>query len=934
MFSFLKGWWDGPYRKELFFLVVVLGLGFYFRVVYLRSDPPLGLSWSNAATQDASWYTARAVEMALGHPLEKYGAGYDRHLNRPLFTWYCFLIYKIFGVNYGSHTLISVLPGMLSIVFVVLLFLEFYPSAHRYKLALAVAAVLSCHYIFIFFHRVPLLYAMISFLQTLSLYFWLKGWKRRRLFYFLLGWGVLVAGVLWCKVLVGTMAVVFLWGHFYLFWREGRGKWLRDSKVLLAIGLGGVVLAGFLYWNGFFGYAYRMYVLKLPAAPLGWEGWLHKLYEYGYRSRFFVRTPVMVFFSFVYMVSLLFFPRRICFLEKVVLVWALVQHGVLWPLSYAPVRFFVIQVIPVVMLGIFFLGWMFYSLEGEEGIGGEVEGEISEGGRLWWGYFISLMRFCLGIFGISFIFYHLIKELHRWWMGVEVFTIVDVRLSNDFNLYQVFGKHFFLALGLSLMLVGVGMLGRRWSWGRWKKYAWLGVRGGVVGLFLGGLACNVHQFRLAFDPPRYTQWRASRDLPVMVGEDAFVAGAYAQALALETRLRRASIFTLPVADPYLPYVEVHFANLSKAVKENPLLILEVISRAQVMRFNPYFARPLREKGITHLALPRFQPPAKAIERYFARAGHYLLLLRDIYLRGWPVKLYRICWDVQHFQWICDVGEWMFRFPMGFQGGLEVFSLWMEREFLRGADFSLGEGISQLLYAKSLSSRLEVWVVSLNRAYLYQYLSSFCYLPSPLRGPLYLAFQDRIGGLVEVLQRVFLRLVLYLDEGMRRLGDSYLTPYERSLLLFDVAKALSGLGEKVQRISGRAPIRPRLKARQVLRVVLGLVEGEILRHRHCGVLDALRADVLWALGRRKEAIGALKMALLKNRDDFLFLRRMGRFYEFLARGRSGLQRRELLLKALRYYLLARRLYSYDYGTRHKIKQLYEELRELRRSVLGG
>jgi hypothetical protein len=162
-------------------LVAVALAALLIRIVYLRADPPLGLSWSQALFTDG----ARAIDGARNKIMFGEwvtGAASPVFLFYPLSNILAYIIYLAGGVGLVQANLTGVLPGLATLGLVL-----YYMRRFEGKVAAIVAlGVFALPYVYVIYSRTPLLESLQILLLMAAFTVLLRGTPR----------GCLAAGVL------------------------------------------------------------------------------------------------------------------------------------------------------------------------------------------------------------------------------------------------------------------------------------------------------------------------------------------------------------------------------------------------------------------------------------------------------------------------------------------------------------------------------------------------------------------------------------------------------------------------------------------------------------------------------------------------------------------------------------------------------------------
>jgi hypothetical protein len=172
----------GDGRRYLDILLIVAAFAaVLLRLAYLRADPPVGLSWSQALFTDG----ARAIDAARSRIL--YG-DWGTHTASPVLLFYpipnllAYLIYGVGGVGLAQANLTGVLPGLATVG----LAYHFMLKSTGKVAALVALATFAVPYAYVMYTRTPLLESLQIFMLMAAFVLLLRGTV----------WGSVSAGML------------------------------------------------------------------------------------------------------------------------------------------------------------------------------------------------------------------------------------------------------------------------------------------------------------------------------------------------------------------------------------------------------------------------------------------------------------------------------------------------------------------------------------------------------------------------------------------------------------------------------------------------------------------------------------------------------------------------------------------------------------------
>jgi len=195
--KFLKG----KIRRIWLLLFFIIALALCLRIWSLDADLPWDLSWSQGVMTDGPWYVEAALSKirALPNTLRK-------SFDRPFLTYYAYWNFRVFGISFSSMNFISVIPGILSILFLGLLF---HPSRDPKGLLIS-TSLLSINYFYVFYNRTPMIYSLLSFFCIFCVWLWQLGFKKKTFFY--LSYILILFAAIHLKFLIiFLIPILFIW---------------------------------------------------------------------------------------------------------------------------------------------------------------------------------------------------------------------------------------------------------------------------------------------------------------------------------------------------------------------------------------------------------------------------------------------------------------------------------------------------------------------------------------------------------------------------------------------------------------------------------------------------------------------------------------------------------------------------------------------------
>ncbi len=467
-------------RAARLLLPLLLFVGTALRVVHPSADPPATISWSQGESTDPFWYLEAALErLATGtwQPRQNY--------NKYIFSWLAYLIFALFGVGIPQANAISLLPGVGMVLLLYLSLRQIFPQPW----ALLGGALAAFNAILAAYSTIPVIYPTLTAAMVLAWYLWVVGKGE--------GWMVgitfvwLVAVVLYLKEIALLLLPVFLLG--ILLRAEGRARevWLRR-------GIGGgllvlLFLGGYARYNPEFWHHVTFRFFQYRQESLGLQGFLHELFTFG-RIEFFDRMPILAFGAYLALWFLLVGRawREGGKGEREVLpalwLWSGVAGFVL--LHYRPLRYMLVLIPPMILLAVAAARRIW-------------EGELPRGGK---GEALLLTAWSLPL---------------------------CYRLLGRFIPLEADG--FLRHLALALLLASLATLLFSGSKGAWRRLPEgrrrLWRRTFVVVALLLSLAVQLRNWVRWECAPTWSIVRATEEIPVVVGKNASLVGAYAHLLA-------------------------------------------------------------------------------------------------------------------------------------------------------------------------------------------------------------------------------------------------------------------------------------------------------------------------------------------------------------------------------------------------------------------
>ena len=855
-------------KKHWWVLLFLFGTALFFRLFRPSADLPADISWSNAITQDATWYTAPAVHKALGFPL--LDPKLKGNLYQPLFVWWCYGFYLIFGVHYATNTLIATSFGFGCLLLLFLILYRHLPSSYSLQCAFFATALLAYNYTAIAYSRVPVLYTPSAFWILLVIFLWLEGKKRP--WFYLLAWGVLFLGAWGIKVIVFMIAPVLLLAHFLL---------LSDSRqkyILAAVFLGGGTIFFIAWKTNYFSWALGLLLGKISGKPRSLWDWLFHLYTYGSTSRWFFRHPFLSVLPFLYLI--LFFldrrPLRERILEVIFLGWFFaLLFGTVF-LDQRPLRFLSVNLYSMAALWALALE-KFYALCRP----------ISFLRRGWrhrffspplqkitssWRFWFSLSYFILAG---SFLFYHFFAEILYF---SHAGMVIGYTFSFNVLRHQYFEACFHLGVGVTMILAALWILFPSFVNRLFKRAAPYF----FVAFLLLSIAWNLfltsyHFLRF----PLYSQYFASKQLPSIVGSFAHVKGAYAHALTLETNLQRSALFRLHLADPTPQSVSHYMERTLKFQKTNPLGFLFTVQDSRMFKFNRNFVETFKKQGVTHFALPPSRPNIKVIQTHFRRANAPLVSLYSFYIRGWEARVLRFCPSTKEPGFAYAIIRHRLQ---RFQHQIKDF----DKNFRKKWPILPGrQGGQWVLYA--LYKGIELY-----------YVASF--------------YRQFLGWLLDLEQKI---------------DKSNYSFFEKGVLSMRITNLL----EEISKIARQfhLPLVEPVHRDKILKKAFSWFQENVKVYPYTPLTLAYMGEVAKRMGKYKEAESFLKVSLKENPYDAGVWLHLGKFYlEWAERTKETSEKIRLLEKAFQSFQKLSLFFPHIQKYKKKAQAIYQKIQKLKKN----
>jgi len=217
----------------LWLMVAILLLAAALRLYALTADLPLHLSLCHGPTTDGAntvyWARNKALLGTWNHEGESVG-GYYRYIG---VTWLARCVFGLLGTGYWQANLLSVVAGLLAILFTASFAHEQFGKAA----ALLTALFMGVDFVYIMYNRTPMVYTPLTCGLALALYTWQRG--IRRTVWFLVSGLALSVTILFLKALGLVLLPPLFLGLLVLTWRRHRARQgqLLSPLLLFVLGL-------------------------------------------------------------------------------------------------------------------------------------------------------------------------------------------------------------------------------------------------------------------------------------------------------------------------------------------------------------------------------------------------------------------------------------------------------------------------------------------------------------------------------------------------------------------------------------------------------------------------------------------------------------------------------------------------------------------------
>jgi tetratricopeptide (TPR) repeat protein len=562
-------------------------------MIHPSADAPFDISWSQGPSTDAAYYLAPAIDFARGADFKPISSSW----NAPAYSLLYLPTLFIFGVGLAQVNLTTVVISLVGFLFFFLILREIKDDKTLWMACLFWAFT----YIWAMFNRIPIIYTAMVLYMLIAVWLWIKG--TRQPIYFAGAWTVLLIAVLFIKIIAAALIPAFLVGHLIIYFSRRKPLKSTATTGIMILIFAGVVILLFTLIARFF----DLSPIDVAAgrirthmrADLFDDNILLYIFNFGASGSVIEKNPVISFLSYCYFIFIAkdLFQKRIRLTDRknlvmvLFVVWLAFGAAATVFFRYAPPRFFLFLYPPMFVLAAAALS-RFLDPAPRQNLG--------------YGFYL-LLPFWL----IFLVFRLLLLALLYTAENYETFIGgLGLSLPTAKNILSIlnFASSFYFLLSISLIVSIIitaitFLVDRRIEQGKQKLSVRRNLRIAVVGViafvFLAGQAT---MFWTWFAKPRHTVLEASRNIDVMVGDNAIISGSYAHPLTVENNLKHVYMtFTDPNRTP------------------------------PCERF---------AKGeITHLAIDAVNGLAYLEENY-PETYDCLVLVDTFYIRGNPVDLYR------------------------------------------------------------------------------------------------------------------------------------------------------------------------------------------------------------------------------------------------------------------------------------------------------
>ncbi len=510
---------DGLRNPRLFQTSVALGFSIFvfFRLIFPTADVPSSLDWSGGIITDGP-NIANPARMAVVQDNWKVLFQHRTFFNYPLPTILDYLVFKVIGYGFLQVNIIPLLSGLITalIYFYILFKLTSRP------VALAFLLIISLDYRFLFYNRISMAENIIIGITGLcSLFFYQYNLNGKN--WFLIGAGILAGmAVFFCKPIALPVFLALVATLVLRLFGDQKGQSYR--RIFLLVGSFGLV--GFCYWFGFhtpsreiLGSSYYANIAQSPDARLEIKGvgsFLQLLFSFGLENKLFYHIGIMALLAFLSIAWISKNWKEASPFEIYLTLLVIFTYLILFPWHYRPLRYQVILIPPLLVLGCFFL---------HQFLGTVKISFATSPGRLFWGG-SGLVFFWYQVI----LFISLFCQLH-YEMLERLGMIPFSEMALNRFIYSFFPT---LVLAITVALLTVGF----WIFmSQNKKELFLTPnfrKAGVTFILLLSLSAQVLKIIPWLKNPNYGIYPATQDARLIINSGARMTDMSAAAYCLNT----------------------------------------------------------------------------------------------------------------------------------------------------------------------------------------------------------------------------------------------------------------------------------------------------------------------------------------------------------------------------------------------------------------
>jgi hypothetical protein len=218
-------------------IALILLLASSLRLYYLEADAPIELSPTQELNLDGPVTIAAGRDRAVFGDWDPYPGPLQPYRYYPAMNWFAYVFFAVLGTGFWQANLLSVVSGLLSIVFVT----GFANDQFGRRVSLMSGLFMASNYVYVFYNRDPMAYTTVACGLSLTLYLWGKG-LRRPIWFFFSGL-VMVFNALFIKLPGVAIFPAALLGFFTLWWPQRRTRKIAVYSPALLFAAGSLVMA-------------------------------------------------------------------------------------------------------------------------------------------------------------------------------------------------------------------------------------------------------------------------------------------------------------------------------------------------------------------------------------------------------------------------------------------------------------------------------------------------------------------------------------------------------------------------------------------------------------------------------------------------------------------------------------------------------------------